>query len=127
MKGRLAGGARRPRATGGAALSGRCREGPASGKLTQAHGVGPRYTGWPPKNYCMPASYGTLHNGAGACGAFEYKRMTIYRTRYRDPKEHHWLSAWVETRVGAEMRRAGIETKSALRRTKLSSRSSVLK
>ena len=35
--------------------------------------------------------------------------MTIYRTRYRDPKEHRWVSAWSETRVTAEFRRAEIE------------------
>jgi hypothetical protein len=31
--------------------------------------------------------------------------MTIYQTRYRDPKEQQWA----ETRVGAEMRHTGIE------------------
>src|SRR5215470_3225295 len=33
--------------------------------------------------------------------------MTIYRTRYRDPKERRWL--WEETRVTAEFWRAEIE------------------
>ena len=42
--------------------------------------------------------------------------MTIYRTRYRDPKEHRWLSEWAETRIGAEMRRAGIEKRFAPRK-----------
>jgi hypothetical protein len=42
--------------------------------------------------------------------------MTIYRTRYRDPKEHRWVNAWAETRVGAEMRRAGIEQRFAPRK-----------
>ena len=31
--------------------------------------------------------------------------MTIYRTRYRDPKERRWLSRWAETRVTAEIER----------------------
>jgi hypothetical protein len=35
--------------------------------------------------------------------------MTIYRTRYRDSKEHRWVSEWAETRVAAELRRAAIE------------------
>jgi len=35
--------------------------------------------------------------------------MTIYRTRYRNPKEHRWLSRWAETRVTAEFWRAEIE------------------
>jgi hypothetical protein len=39
--------------------------------------------------------------------------MTIYRTRYRDRKEHRWLSAWSETRVTAEFRRAEIERRFA--------------
>jgi hypothetical protein len=39
--------------------------------------------------------------------------MTIYRTRYRDPKEHRWVSAWSETRVTAEFRRAEIERRFA--------------
>jgi hypothetical protein len=42
--------------------------------------------------------------------------MTVYRTRYRDPKEHRGVSAWPETRVGAEMRRAGIEKRFAPRK-----------
>ena len=32
--------------------------------------------------------------------------MTIYRTRYRDPKEHRWVSKRPETRVVAEVHRA---------------------
>jgi hypothetical protein len=39
--------------------------------------------------------------------------MTIYRTRYRDPKDHRWVSAWSETRVTAEFRRAEIERRFA--------------
>ena len=35
--------------------------------------------------------------------------MTIYRTRYRDPKRHCWVNAWSETRITAEFRRAEIE------------------
>src|SRR5262249_53577282 len=37
---------------------------------------------------------------------FEGKQMTIYRTRYRDPKEHRWVSKRPETRVVAEVHRA---------------------
>jgi hypothetical protein len=39
--------------------------------------------------------------------------MAIYRTRYRDPKEHRWVSAWAETRVTAEFWRAEIERRFA--------------
>jgi hypothetical protein len=39
--------------------------------------------------------------------------MTIYRTRDRDPKDHRWVSAWSETRVTAEFRRAEIERRFA--------------
>jgi len=39
--------------------------------------------------------------------------MTIYPIRYRDPKEHRWVSAWSETRVTAEFRRADIERRFA--------------
>jgi hypothetical protein len=35
--------------------------------------------------------------------------MSIYRTRYRDPKERRWLNRWAETRVTAEFWRAEIE------------------
>jgi hypothetical protein len=42
--------------------------------------------------------------------------MTIYRTRYRDPKERRWVSQWAVTRIGAEMRRAGIEKRFAPRK-----------
>jgi hypothetical protein len=45
--------------------------------------------------------------------------MTIYRTRYRDPKERRWVSAWAETRIGAEMRRAGIEKRFARRKVEV--------
>src|SRR5215475_9720922 len=39
--------------------------------------------------------------------------MTIYRTRYRDPKERRWLSRWAETRVTAVFWRAEIERRFA--------------
>jgi hypothetical protein len=42
--------------------------------------------------------------------------MTIYRTRYRDPKRQRWVNAWSETRVTAEFRRAEIERHFAPRR-----------
>ena len=42
--------------------------------------------------------------------------MTIYRTRYHDPKAHRWVNEWAETRVGAEMRRAGIKKRFASRK-----------
>jgi len=47
---------------------------------------------------------------------FRLYAMTIHRTRYRDPKEHRWLSEGAQTRVGAEMRRAGIEKRFAPRK-----------
>jgi hypothetical protein len=39
--------------------------------------------------------------------------MTIYRTRYRDPKERRWFSKWTETRVTAEFHRAEFERRFA--------------
>ena len=45
--------------------------------------------------------------------------MTIYRTRYRDPKEHRWVSEWAESRIGAEMRCAGIEKRFAPRKVEI--------
>jgi len=42
--------------------------------------------------------------------------MTIYRTCYRDPKEHRWVSEWVKTRVAAEFCRAQIEKRFAPRK-----------
>jgi hypothetical protein len=39
--------------------------------------------------------------------------MTIYPTRYRDPKRQRWVNAWSETRVTAEFRRAEIEQRFA--------------
>ena len=39
--------------------------------------------------------------------------MTIYRTRYRDPKRNRWVSSWSETRVTAEFRRAEVERRFA--------------
>jgi len=29
--------------------------------------------------------------------------MTIYRTRYRDPKRHSWINDWSPTHVVAEL------------------------
>ena len=65
---------------------------------------------------CVPVSCSALHVVRSTSIAFEHKLMTIYRARYRDPKEHRWVSAWAETRVGAEMRRAGIEKRFAPRK-----------
>lgn len=45
--------------------------------------------------------------------------MTIYRTRYRDPSEHRWVSACAETRAGAEMRRTGSEKRFAPRKVEV--------
>jgi hypothetical protein len=45
----------------------------------------------------------------GTSLGFEDKKMTIYRTRYRDPKEHRWVSEWPHTRVVAEVHRAQLE------------------
>jgi hypothetical protein len=42
--------------------------------------------------------------------------MTIYRARYRDPKEHRWVSEWAETRVAVEFCRAQIEKRYAPRK-----------
>jgi hypothetical protein len=39
--------------------------------------------------------------------------MTIYRTRYRDPRQHRWVSKWAETRVVAEFHRADTEQRFA--------------
>jgi len=49
----------------------------------------------------------------GASLAFEYKQMTIYRTRYRGPGDRRWVNAWSETRVTAEFRRAEFEKRFA--------------
>jgi hypothetical protein len=46
--------------------------------------------------------WGILQFGVKTFVAFEYKRMTISRTRYHDPKAHRWVSAWSETRVTAD-------------------------
>ena len=55
------------------------------------------------------ASGGTLHVEWRTSVSFECRRMTIYRTRYRDPKEHRWVNEWAETRVAAELCRAEVE------------------
>jgi hypothetical protein len=62
---------------------------------------------------------GTLHVVGRIFAAFEYKQMTIYRTRYRNPKEHRWVSEWVETRVAAEVRRVEIERRFAPRKLEI--------
>jgi hypothetical protein len=42
--------------------------------------------------------------------------MTIYRTRYRDPKGQRGVSEWAETRVAAEFHRAEIERRFAAKK-----------
>ena len=64
-------------------------------------------------------SYGTLRPVRKSSLAFEYNQMAIYRTRYREPKQGCWIGAWTETRVGAEMRRAGVERRYAPRKLKI--------
>jgi hypothetical protein len=39
--------------------------------------------------------------------------MTIYRTRYRDPKQHSWVNQWSPTHVVAELRRIEVERRFA--------------
>jgi hypothetical protein len=39
--------------------------------------------------------------------------MTIYRTRYRDPKRNVWVNVWSATHVAAELRRIEIEKRLA--------------
>ena len=39
--------------------------------------------------------------------------MTIYRTRYRDPKRNSWVSHWSPTHVVAELRRIEAERRFA--------------
>jgi hypothetical protein len=36
--------------------------------------------------------------------------MTIYRTRYRDPKRNVWVNVWCPTHVVAELRRIEVKT-----------------
>ena len=55
----------------------------------------------------------------GGCGKLAAEAMTIYRTRYRDPKAHRWVSAWSETRVTAEFRRAEIDRRFAGRKLEI--------
>jgi len=45
--------------------------------------------------------------------------MTIYRTRYRDPKEHRWVSERPKTRVVAEVNRAQIARRFAPRKLEI--------
>ena len=65
-------------------------------------------------NGLLPATW-----TAGACVAFEYKQMTIYRTRYRDPKRHSWVKAWSPTHVVAELRRIEVEKRFAPRKVEI--------
>ena len=46
--------------------------------------------------------------GVGASVAVVQREVTIYRTRYRDPKEQRCVNAW-ETRVGAKAARGNRE------------------
>jgi hypothetical protein len=39
--------------------------------------------------------------------------MTIYRTRYRDPKRHSWVNKWSPTHVVAELQRIEVEKRLA--------------
>ena len=50
---------------------------------------------------------------------FEYKHMTIYRTRYRDPKRHSWVNAWSPTHVVAELRGIEVEKRFAPRKVEI--------
>ena len=45
--------------------------------------------------------------------------MTIYRTRYRDPKRHSWVKAWSPTHVVAELRRIEVEKRFAPRKVEI--------
>jgi hypothetical protein len=45
--------------------------------------------------------------------------MTIYRTRYRDPKRHSWISKWSPTHVVAEFRRIEVEKRFAPRNVEI--------
>jgi hypothetical protein len=51
--------------------------------------------------------------------AFEYKRMTIYRTHYRNPKECRWGEWWAETHVVAELRRIEVERRFAPKKVEI--------
>jgi len=45
--------------------------------------------------------------------------MTIYRTRYRDPKRHSWVNEWSPTHVVAELRRIDAEKRFAPRKVEI--------
>jgi hypothetical protein len=45
--------------------------------------------------------------------------MTIYRTRYRDPKRHSWVNEWSPTLVVAELRRIEVEKRFAPRKVEI--------
>ena len=45
--------------------------------------------------------------------------MTMYRTRYRNPKERRWLSRWAETRVTTEFWRVEIERRFARKKLEI--------
>jgi len=71
------------------------------------------------KEYCAPVGCGTLHVVRRISIAFEYKQMTIYRTRYRDPKRHSWVNAWSPTHVVAELHRIEVEKRFAPRKVEI--------
>ena len=45
--------------------------------------------------------------------------MTIYRTRYRDPKRNSWVSEWTPTHVLAELRRIEVEKRLAPKKVEI--------
>jgi hypothetical protein len=45
--------------------------------------------------------------------------MTIYRTRYRDPKRHSWVNAWSPTLVVAELRQIEVKKRFAPRKVEI--------
>jgi hypothetical protein len=45
--------------------------------------------------------------------------MTIYRTRYRDPKRHSWVNEWSPTHVAAELRRIEAEKRLAPKKVEI--------
>jgi hypothetical protein len=55
----------------------------------------------------------------GTFVVFEYKQMTIYRTRYRDPKQHSWISQWSPTHAVAELRRIEVEKRLAPKKVEI--------
>src|SRR5215475_14600817 len=51
--------------------------------------------------------------------AFEYRPMTIYRTRYRDPKPYSWVSECSPTHAGAGLRRIEAEERLASKKVEV--------